>query len=729
MKTQATSVTTLKTKDHLVRAQNLSDYISSARDEVAALNVQWDEPYWTGVGYFVKQAHAPRGSLKKGIDRAAWLDSSFADFAKAYVTTQHLNNPGESRSGHIKRLQTLRLLEAALLELRGSADPLQMDAAVFDATAFMARSQLKGSGPYRVGAELVTLAAALVEKGILPAVCASWSNPNKQPKNNSISVDPTAERARQLRLPDSEALYALADIFNRDLDVADKRVQADIVATSAIALLMCAPSRGQEIFRLPVNLKFEATDKFGKDQKGLRLHASKGFGAYIKWVWSEMVPVAERAIERVQAMTEDARNLARHLENPATCGKFFRHADCPQVPDDEPLTASDVCRALGYRNASPAAALNKIGLSAVGGSYTLQTLWDTWVLPQHRKLNPHFPYVSARDAGLGKKGGLKFSDALFCMFRHQLSLSSSTSPVLLWMPELTDLSFRLRGSKTIKSIFDRYGYLGRDGQPVTLTSHQIRHLLNTEAQRVGLSDEQIAHWSGRARVSQNAVYDHRTTAERVEQTREAVAQVQSAVSLIGSDQGQAKSYSHGPWVVQVVRKPRSASDIEDIQPHLTGLKTLYGECHHDWAFAPCEGFVKCLDCSEHACIKGSDEDAATKLERLQVLHRSVLKEVEKARLASQDDVDAQEWLHVQQRHADKVAQLITLLQSEAVPDGSIIRTAQGQSPTHLRRAMRGLARRALSEGTAPQAVMEQMLENLDSGRGSTSLQITSQVAQ
>ncbi|MCF8206485.1 MAG: hypothetical protein K9J82_15485 [Methylotenera sp.] len=707
-----TAVEALVSRDHLARAKNLSDYIRAARNESKALVDDWDVPFWPGVGYFVKQSHAPRGSMSATIPLEAWLDDDFLDFAKAYVVERFLTNPGLTRAAHIKRLQVLRLLEASLLALRDDASPLGIDGSVLEAAATLARQTLVPAGAYKVGAELERLADVLVRAGVLAPICGTWTNPNKQPKNTGISVDAKAEAARQQRLPDHDALYALADIFNRDLDPADERFQRDIITTSAMALLMCAPSRGQEIFRLPANLVFEATDKFGKEQIGLRLHASKGFGAYVKWVWSGMVPVAERAIARVRTVSEAGRALAHHLEDPKLKRRFYRHAGCPPVADNEPLTKWQVCAALGYNNQSPAAALNKNGLSSIDGTYTLQQLWDTWVLPRLAEAHPHFPYVSATDKALGRKGGLKFSEALFCTLRYQLNLRAGTSPVQLFMSDLTDLNFDLGPSATKTSIFERYGFCDAQGAPLKLTSHQIRHLVNTEAQRVGLTDEQIAHWSGRRRVDQNAVYDHRTLEERVEQTRDVVESVQAAVALPVAAEG--VSYTHGQWTVKVVRKPRLLADVEDVQPQLSGLKTLYGECHHDWSFAPCEGFVKCLDCSEHACIKG-DDDAAVKLERLRSLHASVLAEVEKAAAVANDDVDAKDWLDVQQRYAAKVGELISLLQSETVPDGSVIRTAQGENPTHLHRALRGLASKALADGAGSAPAMKQLLVSLETG--------------
>lgn len=711
--TSVTAVKTFVSSDDLARARSLRRYVKAARDESSALVEDWDAAHWPGVGYFVKQAHAPRGSMPASIPVEAVLNEEFVDFAKAYVVERFLTNPGLSRSAHIKRLQVLRLLEVSLLSLRGDASPLGIDGAVLEATATLARQTLAQGGAYKVGAELEGLADVMVRAGVLAPLWSTWSNPNKQPKNAGISVDAESEQSRQAKLPSHDALYALADIFNRNLDPQDKRVQRDIVTTSAIALLMCAPSRGQEIFRLPANLIVEATDKFGKDQLGLRLQASKGFGAYVKWVWSGMVPVAQRAIDLVSAITEDGRSLARHLEDPDLKGGFYRHSQCPMVPDDQPLTREEVCLALGYSTVDPWRALKNAGLARDEGSYTLQSLWDEVVLPRLEEQHPYFPYVSAADKALGRKGGLKFSEALFCTLRHQFSPRVSTSPVQLFMPDLADLNFDLGPTPARTSIFKRYGFSDADGNPLKLTSHQIRHLINTEAQRVGLTDEQIAHWSGRLRVDQNSVYDHRTLDERVEQTRRAVEDVQSAVGLPATAEG--LSYTHGQWTIKVAAKPRALAEVEDMQPQLSGLKTLYGECHHDWSFAPCEGFVKCLDCSEHACIKGAG-DADVTLERLRALHSGVLSEVAKASAAAADDVDAADWLTVQQRYAAKVGELIAMLESESVPDGSVIRSANGQHPTHLHRALRGLTAKAVADGSKAAPLMKELLKSLEPHR-------------
>ncbi len=720
MSKASAAVATFKTKDELARAKCLTAYIDSTREHQWLVAAEWAEPFWPEVGYFVKQAHAPRGKLPSTIPKDQWLDSTLIDLAKAYVKDGRLTNPSASRTQNIRRLQVLRQIETALLAQHRSADPLRIDQQTLSDAARLAKSNFAPKGAHHIGAELKRFSDTMVRKGILPSNCSNFVNPNKQPTNATHGVDGTADQARKARLPDDEAIYAIADIFCRDFDLEDDQCHKDIITTSAVALLMSAPSRGEEIFRLPVNLTVRETDKFGDEQMGLRLHASKGFGAYVKWVWIDMAPVAEKAISRVKAITEEARALARHLESRSR-NKFFRHSTCPNVLEDAPLTKEQVCMALGYSPVAPRGTLRSAGVKAKDGFYTLRSLWRDFVLPRHLKEHPYFPYVSAKDKAKGSKGGLKFSDALFCTMRHQANTRVTTSKVMLSLHQLAALSADL-GQFKDAGIFERYSFKSSDSQPLKLKSHQPRHLINTEAQRAGLSDDQIAHWSGRLRASQNQVYDHQPLSERVDQARGPVERVQAAVAVPSA--GEATDVAYGQWVVKLVRQPRSLTDIADVQPQLAGLKTLYGECHHDWGFAPCAGFVACLNCSEHACVKGLGIDAEKRLNRLKALLASVELEIDKAQRVRDTEIDGQEWLDVQSLYASKVRQLIELLESDAVTVGSIIRSAKGDQPDHLHRALRGLAAKALEAGTEPKAAIKTMLSSLERAiTGSTAIPI------
>lgn len=707
----ADSPTELQTRAHRKRADALAEYIRVAKEDIEVLDVNWDDSRWVGAGVFVKLGGA-RGVPKTTISSEKLMDLKFVEFAKAYIRERHHQNPGESRAQHIDRFAALRIVEAALVELHGTATVLEINRSVLDRAVVIAKNYFTGQTPYKAGRSLQLLVEVLTNRGVLPLELRSWTSPIPRHRNIGNTVGGAGDLARQAKLPNLDALEVLADIFNRDLDPTDQRYHRDIYTTSVAALLVCAPSRGQEIHRLPENLVFESTDRFGDQQTGLRLQASKGFGAYVKWVWSGMVPVAHKAIERLRAITEEPRALARHIEDHQVRDTFFRHSNCPGVSDDEPLTALQACLALGLRTLNPYSSLAAVSLSGALHVHTLSSLWKNWVLPRHAIANPHFPYISEKDKALGKKGGLKFSEALFCMRAGQIG-TFATSSVTLWMPSLTtgfskDVAPSREGK--VPSIFDRYGYTDADGGTLKVASHQLRHLLNTEAQRAELPDEMIAHWSGRLRIKQNETYDNRPEQERVDQVRPVVEDMDARLALRLSTTEDEQVMQAGPWQIDIGPKPRSCSDLDDIQPRLAGIKTEYGECYHDWALAVCEGLVACLDCREHACIKGADQTSQERLERIERLHRQVLVEVAKAQVAvSQENWGAQEWLEMQQRYAAKLEQLIDILQSPDVPDQSVVRLADAQHPTHLHRVLRGIAVRALEDGSAPDQVMKQML--------------------
>lgn len=74
------------------------------------------------------------------------------------------------------------------------------------------------------------------------------------------------------------------------------------------------------------------------------------------------------------------------------------------------------------------------------------------------------------------------------------------------------------------SIFTRFGFTEPDGSHMALQATQFRHYLNTLAQAGGLSQLDIAKWSGRKDVlgTQNEAYDHVTPGQMLQKIRDAV---------------------------------------------------------------------------------------------------------------------------------------------------------------------------------------------------------------
>lgn len=726
--TALTSVTTLTPKDHAQAAANLAEYIRSAKEDLTVLgsNLEWKAWKWVGVGSFIKHDWI-KSSKRKNIPLSHLLDPAFIEFAKAYIRERHAQNPRESKSFHCQRLPPLRMLEMALLERHPTADPININLAILDRAAALLCKYFTGQSVQQAGWHLQSIAATFGKRQLTLEAVGSWVSPIPKIKQLGLAVGSAGEAHRASKLPDQDALKALAEIFNHDLNPLDPLHQRDIYTTSVTALLLSAPSRGgEETHHLPADLVFKATDRFSTEQVGLRWEAGKGFGSYIKWIWDGMAPVAKIALGRVKSMTEEARNLARWMEDTKTGNRFYRHTDCPDVDDDEPLTAVQVCLALGLSVVLPGHALRQVGLSTENHSYSLNDLWTNHILPQHKRDFPHFPYINAKEAAKGKRGGLKFSEALFCMRSNQLHTKRGTSPVKLWMPSLPrylqDVGI---SDATRTSIFDRHQYRDSDGVPFKLRSHSMRHLLNTEAQRGKMTNEQIAWWSGRANQAQNQVYNHMTEQERVDRAKEVLTDKAGNFSIVpfrpngtelpkaadpASSLGSNGITTHGYWRINTGNKPASCQDL-DMQPQLAGINTLYGRCEHDYVLSPCEGFAQCLDCSDHTCIKGSGSDEQEKLVRIKELMSLVAHEVDQAKTKMDDgDWGAQGWHTAQSKWHDKLQQLVNILQSTQTPDGAVVKLLGSNSQTHLHRVLRSVAMRALENNAVPGDVVQEMLE-------------------
>ena len=138
--------------------------------------------------------------------------------------------------------------------------------------------------------------------------------------------------------------------------------------------------------------------------------------------------------------------------------------------------------------------------------------------------------------------------------------------------------------RTKTSVFQRFGIVDpRTGEIAKFTWHDVRHWLNTQYQRGGLSQQQIALIFGRKDVGQNATYDQTSSEERAERLRNAVrdgiivGEISETYSRLADiTREQAEEYLAG------------ALRMINIMPH--GLCTL------NWAMNPCPHYLSCFTC-------------------------------------------------------------------------------------------------------------------------------------
>lgn len=642
---------------------NLDAFVKLCRDKLTVFGagLDWHSNTWPKVGNFTV-----KGAPAKGFTEEQYLHPDILPFAKSYVRYQQGVNPTKL----VNELKAIRCIEPALLSVKGRADITLVDTTVMDVAASIAREYQASS--YQAGTALAKLVRFLNDHN-LTTKRIEWRNPIRKPKEINC-VDEETQAKRVAKLPEDAHLEAMGEMFANNL-----QHPRDRFTTSIFALLMCAPSRISEVQRLPLSVLHYGKDTEGVDRLGLRYFSGKGFGWDSKWVIPSYEDIAKEAVRRLTALSEEGRRLARwYEENPS---KFYRHDECPNVEEDAPLSDAQVCLALGFDWCGYKANIDKYfkayapytDFRNANRPLTLAFLNDYC----HAMLPEGFPY-------LDKDRGLKYSEALCCYRENEFRESLLTSRVKLWTPGkslfTTDLNY-IQGQKS--SIWTRHGYRNPDGSNISMTSHQVRHLLNTASQRGNMGQLDLAKWSGRVNVRQNATYNHMSADEYVKVSEGALPT--------------------GIMDKVIQRAPVSLRDLDlasDAMAHLT----IFGFCVHDYSMLPCQKHRDCLNCSEHACIKGDAE----KLKRLKEHRRLTQDQLDKAKAEDESGTfGADRWSEHQLKTLERLDQLISIMENPEVSEGSVIMLNNDQEYSPLKREL------SARKGEGPVLASEPELPLLD----------------
>lgn len=663
----------------LTAADNLNDFIRMCRDDLTIFgeDLDWSAWQWPGVNF------TKIGVRSRGINDANRMDDAFLDFAKAYYRYSRSCNSSKTP----REMMALRSIEIALLQVKGTANIQELDITVLDEAACIARRNYSPEAAYTCGHGISRLARFVTENRLIKSAIGTWKNPIMQPSRVTIQTGPKAKAIQNKKLPSTDALEALAELFANN-----PQNPRDIFTSSTFAMLMCAPSRITEILELPVDCEVEEPDATGAIRYGWRFFSGKGYEGDIKWIPVVMVPVAKEAIRRIRHLTEESRKLACWIENHPD--KPYRHANCPNVLDNAPLKVFQACEFLGLSSSTRLACTSSLGnfnLATRDGAHTLESLWQYAMTRQPKG----FPW-------LNKQKKIKFSNALFCLTRNALNATKGTSPLILWAPKVGAFNHDLHSEKPAssfrtKSIFERHGYKATDGTPLKVTSHQARHLLNTIGNRGGLSQEQLAKWSGRADIKQNRVYNHMSEYEMV-----ALAEALDTTLTCFGPQGVVSP--HPPITTQEINL------MERGPIHITE----FGICVHDYTMSPCEKFRDCLNCQEQICIKGEDE----RLQRIKARLSQVEVDFSQAKKAVQNGFSgADRWYQYHEKTVSRLRQLIDILENTEIPNGAQIKLRDGKDYSHLRRAIRTKAAEALEKKASDADLLSEMSLLLGGGLG------------
>lgn len=665
--------------------QNIDNFIVFSK-KLSELNedITFEENYWKGEVNFVKV-----GVSSKNRDPENVLHDSILNFAKAYVKYQKINSKLKTQD----TILAVRAIEQVCISKYGLVDLTKLIIADFDLAAEKVKANYTASSAYTVGRHLNILLDFIKKLKIVDL--PNWKNPIKKPADKSIVLDEVSEDHRSSKLPDENAIFALADIFSRkESELSDR----DIFITSAVSLLLSAPERASELFFLKSDCVYEEEvplssksnlalmDADSKNEMvlGIRWYAQKNYGYDIKYIPSVMTSTVKLAIARLKKLSERPRRFAYLLEKSK---RFPRHDLCPDVSDDQLLTRNEALLAMGfdisiYENSQH---LSNSGIKFLRTrkipikDYAV-CLNDLNIILRNR-LPKGFPFIPFK-TGNGLK--LKWSEALFCCFTNHFHSEKLTICSELWMPHIDTLNEDLSPTKknlrgkdqlsNVQSIFQRWG-----GGDYSVSSHQFRHLLNTIANTNGMDSLLLAKWSGRADVKQNRVYDHTSVEER----NYALVEMQrNEVSLHESD---------STFNFQIAT-PRTLQEL-NTRTTLTMHTTEFGLCTHSYIDEPCLKYRNCLNCTEHVCIKGDKEKTKRLQDRLK--KEKILWQKDK-HAVEKNVTGAKVWLETRELTIQRCEQMVALLNDPNIEDGTPLSLPATEERSHLDLAYQKAGRKRLS---------------------------------
>lgn len=630
---------------------NLETFVSLCRDsEVLGAKWQFNKNVWD-VGYLKghnKINRAVFSTLEASRDNkhAPSLAPPFLDFAKATIIYLHDKRPVTSQS---VRIAALRCLEAALRESHRGSRPTAVDEMVLDTAVELARKQVSPGAAYRICGQIEYIAEFMRTKGFI-TLRQRWMHGVKKPIELGSRISEEALAARQQKLPSSATLRALGAIFYEAME------PADVLVSSNAGLMLCAPERINELLRLRRNCLVEGDSEY-RGKLGLRWSGSKGFQDTTKWLPTEMVPIARRAVANIIQVTSPAQKLAAwYSVNPT---KLHLHEGAEHLRDQEVLTLAEIAVALwGDEKATNAASMwaqntKKLPKLQLGGR-SIGFFFKDVERAVIAMLPATFPYMPGAPE-------LLCQDSMAIMRTNELHSARATYLCMFSCIDYTAITTHFGAYDDRKSIFARFGYIEDDGSPIELQSHSLRHYLNMLAQTGGLSSAEIAIFSGRKDARQNRAYDHLTSDE-----------VQAPISQALND----GFTSELEPVINLGHSLVTRGEFKGLG--LSAAHTTdYGWCAHDFASAPCQMYRDCINCDEQVCLKGEMQKEANLL-TLKSETKYLLKQASEA--LGEEEYGADTWVKHQLATLARVNALLSILADPAVPKGARICLDGGNAP-------------------------------------------------
>lgn len=634
-------------KSELDANENISEFIAFCKNEITVFgadinfkNMTWDITDSVRLkGHGNKRVRINFSTQETSNDPSPTkMEEPFVSFAMSYIRYAQGLNPTKNVAF---RVSALRAVELALRETNSTNDPVLIDGAILNRAAQIISESFAESTAYRVGMQLEMISSFLDEHYLTSAIL-TWRSPIKRPID-TVRVGEEFDLRRAEKLPSEAALDALPKIFNLATN------PKDVIYSSIAAILCSAPDRINEVLSLRESCEVFDKDATGREIYGLRWWPAKGADPMVKWIIPSMVSVVKTAISNVRNLTQAARDIAKWYESNPT--KLYLPEHLEHYKNQQLLSFNELSELLWSNcenrvSANAWCTQNDIKVTKKSNSYFVNFKdVEKTIL---NSLPNGFPV-------LNKEIGIKYSEALFVVRVNELHPEKATHNTNISAITINQVNtaFGSRSKYQFQSMFDRLGFTEPDGKPIKVTSHQFRHYLNTLAQAGGLSQLDIAKWSGRKDLRQNDAYNHVTTHEMVALIRKAIG-------------NEPKTY--GPLSSLPKNIPISRDEFARLKIP-TAHTTDFGFCVHDYTMAPCEQHADCINCNEHICVKGDEYKSASVKKRLDEA-RDFLKKADEA--VSEGYVGANRWSDHHRKTVKRLEQLVSILDDPSVELGAVI---------------------------------------------------------
>ncbi|VXC78613.1 conserved hypothetical protein [Pseudomonas sp. 9AZ] len=625
-------------KRNLSATQNLIRFITHARNNLTLWSkldgFSWESTCWPSSSITLRFINYENSTLHSTVTPTSdqLMHPEFIDLAKAYIRYRHSTTPAKT---HGYDIRSLRIIELALRKNMSIPEITKFGQQHWDIAVEIVR-------PVKSRQALCTnmhsALKTLHSLGILTTDPTFWRHPyvgaHGYEAENGSSADIITKAKK---LPNQDSLLIIAEVFSHG--ASEVLEDLDTMTTSTTAILISAPIRVSETLRLRPSCLNSATDKNGQIQHYLSYWVPKLGEFDRKAIPLTISEATTEAIQRLIKITEDGRHLARYMETSPK--KFYRHPTCPNVPDDQTLTAEQIAQALGFTKISGCTSFikNNTGSASLKG-FTLNSLWKL-VLKAHREYNPNFPYQEKLDNS--SRPPLKMSESLFCFRSNQLSLLSDTCPVLLrpFTKDNYSKRFQTTSGSEASNFFARHGY-----EPASLKSHSLRHFLNRLGRANCVSIEMLTEWSSRATTKQTRTYLNDDPADTGQKGARLLGTLQPQDPLEPITDEQINMYGQGPY-----------------------HRSRYGICRRSWRAGPCNKFADCLNCSELLMCKGDKIAIGSVIsdrENLSRAYNSALTAI------ASGERSASRWTEIAGPQIERLDQLIAIMNNPSIPNGSPI---------------------------------------------------------